>query len=111
MARPKTLPSGTARVEFKLPADFDAALGALATASGEAKSSHLRRAVAWYLAEYGLGQSAASTPVITNPTHRRRNHDPQHLGHTHQPRERPARCPVRTKSTENRLRQQAKDAG
>lgn len=67
MARPKVLPSGTVSVRFKLPADYDAGMDALAIATGESKSSHLRRAVAWYLAEYGLGQSAASTPVITNP--------------------------------------------
>lgn len=67
MARPKTLPSGTARVDFTLPADFNAGLEALVAVTGEAKSSHLRRAVAWYLAEYGLGESTASTPVVTNP--------------------------------------------
>jgi hypothetical protein len=55
-------------VDIKIPADYDAALTALATATGEAKSSHLRRAVAWYLAEYGLGSPDSPTPVITNPT-------------------------------------------
>ncbi|MEV8265634.1 hypothetical protein AB0P00_15935 [Microbacterium sp. NPDC077057] len=71
MARPKVLPSGAVNVRFQVPADFNAALEALATVTGEAKSSHLRRAVAWYLAEYGMGESTASTSVITNPTQRR----------------------------------------
>lgn len=73
MARPKTLPSGMVRVEFKLPADFDVAMEALASVTDESKSSHLRRAVAWYLAEYDLGDSTANTPVITNPNSPKEN--------------------------------------
>ncbi|MCP1430434.1 hypothetical protein J3D45_002932 [Microbacterium foliorum] len=67
MARPKVLPRCAVNVRFQMPADFNAALESLATVTGEAKSSHLRRAVAWYLAEYGMGECTASTSVITNP--------------------------------------------
>lgn len=70
MARPKVLPRGTVSVRFKLPADFDAGMNALAIATGESKSTHLRRAVAWYLAEYyGLDDSDV---IAKQPTTARR---------------------------------------
>lgn len=66
MARPKTHDDTSVRLEAMYPADQAAALEVLAEVSGEAKASHLRRALSWYLAELAMS-ATKTTEVVTQP--------------------------------------------
>ena len=58
MARPKAI-AGELVLQTRVPLFDGAALDALARATGEAKASHLRRALAQYLATFDLSARLA----------------------------------------------------
>jgi nitrate reductase assembly molybdenum cofactor insertion protein NarJ len=66
MARPKAVAGELVLLQTRVPLFDGAALDALARATGEAKASHLRRALARYLATFDL-TAHTTTSVVTHP--------------------------------------------
>ncbi len=67
MARPSQgIRINAVKLTVSIPQDTDAAYDTLADATGEAKASHVRRALAAYLAGWDLADPLADTP-ITKP--------------------------------------------
>lgn len=66
MARPKVLADEIVELKTSYPTADNAALNALARATGEAKASHLRRALSRYIAEHELANHT-TTSVVTHP--------------------------------------------
>lgn len=66
MARPRLLTDGTVTLKTRVPQADDTALNSLASATGEAKASHLRRALSQYLETFDLA-NPKTTSVVTHP--------------------------------------------
>ena len=66
MARPKVLADDMVELKTSYPAADNAVLNTLARATGEAKASHLRRALSRYLETFELSDSAIKS-VVAHP--------------------------------------------
>jgi hypothetical protein len=69
MARPKVLADSMATLKTRVTQADDAALNALAQATGESKSSHVRRSLTRYLETFDLG-NPSTTSVVAQPINR-----------------------------------------
>ncbi|MDJ0335348.1 hypothetical protein QMG83_08945 [Salinibacterium sp. G-O1] len=67
MARPKVLASEMVTLKTRVAQTDDAALNSLAQATGEAKASHIRRALSQYVAAFALADHT-TTSIVTHPT-------------------------------------------
>ena len=67
MARPKAVDGELVLLQTRIPTSDATALDSLARATGEAKASHLRRALSQYLANFELA-NYKTTSVVAHPT-------------------------------------------
>lgn len=66
MARPKAVTGELVLLQTRVPQADDTALNSLVAVTGEAKASHIRRAVANYLASFELANHK-TTSVVAYP--------------------------------------------
>lgn len=67
MARPKAHAETAVLIKAWIPPADSSALATLVAVTGEAKASHLRRALSQYLATFDLA-NRTTTSVVTHPT-------------------------------------------